>query len=118
MRARSATLDDVADRGGADGDAAFAVRRHWLGGIPLNGRLADASDDGGFHDFLLWEVPSYVYNAHIWRPPMPSNKSVQNTHISEQLRALHGALLDIVGIMNRPQRDEVLIREAGIPLDR
>jgi DNA-binding MarR family transcriptional regulator len=49
---------------------------------------------------------------------MPSNKSVQNTHISEQLRALHGALLDIVGIMNRPQRDEVLIREAGIPLDR
>ena len=49
---------------------------------------------------------------------MPSNKSVQNTHISEQLRALHGALLDIVGIMNRPQRDEGLVREAGIPLDR
>jgi DNA-binding MarR family transcriptional regulator len=50
--------------------------------------------------------------------PMPSSKRVQNTHISEQIRALHGALLDIVGIMNRPQRDEVLIREAGIPLDR
>jgi DNA-binding MarR family transcriptional regulator len=43
---------------------------------------------------------------------------VQTTHISEQLRALHGALLDIVGIMNQPQRDEVLIKEAGIPLDR
>ncbi|MGO8921260.1 MAG: MarR family winged helix-turn-helix transcriptional regulator [Stellaceae bacterium] len=35
-----------------------------------------------------------------------------------QLRHLHGALLDIVSIMNRPQRDEALIREAGIPLDR
>ncbi len=31
---------------------------------------------------------------------------------------MHGALLDIVSIMNRPQRDEVLIKEAGIPLDR
>ena len=49
---------------------------------------------------------------------MPSSKRVQNTHISEQLRALHGALLDIVGVMNEPQRDEVLIKEAGIPLDR
>ncbi len=49
---------------------------------------------------------------------MPSRKKVQNTHIGSQLRVLHGALLDIVGAMNRPQRDEVLIREAGIPLDR
>ena len=49
---------------------------------------------------------------------MASRKKVQNTHISDQLRRLHGALLDIVGVMNRPQRDEVLIKEAGIPLDR
>lgn len=49
---------------------------------------------------------------------MPSTKNVQNTHISYQLRQLHGALLDIVSVMNRPQRDEVLIKEAGIPLDR
>jgi DNA-binding MarR family transcriptional regulator len=49
---------------------------------------------------------------------MPSRKKVQTTHISDQLRQLHGALLDIVGIMNRPQRDEALIRQAGIPLDR
>lgn len=49
---------------------------------------------------------------------MPASKNVQNTHISEKLRELHGALLDIVAVMNRPQRDEVLIREAGIPLDR
>jgi len=47
-----------------------------------------------------------------------STKSVQNTHIGTQLRQLHGALLDIVGMMNRPQRDEVLIKAAGIPLDR
>jgi DNA-binding MarR family transcriptional regulator len=49
---------------------------------------------------------------------MTSRKKVQNTHISSQLRRLHGALLDIVSAMNRPQRDEALIREAGIPLDR
>ena len=49
---------------------------------------------------------------------MSSRKKVQNTHISDQLRHLHVALVDIVSVMNRPQRDEVLIREAGIPLDR
>lgn len=49
---------------------------------------------------------------------MPSRKKVQNTHIGDQLRQLHRALLDIVAVMNRPQRDEVLIKEAGIPLDR
>jgi DNA-binding MarR family transcriptional regulator len=49
---------------------------------------------------------------------MGSRKKVQNTHISSRLRALHGALLDIASVMNRPQRDEALIKEAGIPLDR
>jgi DNA-binding MarR family transcriptional regulator len=49
---------------------------------------------------------------------MSSRKKVQNTHIGSQLRQLHAALLDIVSVMNRPQRDEALIREAGIPLDR
>jgi DNA-binding MarR family transcriptional regulator len=49
---------------------------------------------------------------------MTSRKKVQNTHIGDQLRQLHGAVLDIVALMNRPQRDEALIREAGIPLDR
>lgn len=48
---------------------------------------------------------------------MPS-RSLQNTHIDASLRELHGAVLDIVGAMNRPQQDEVLIRAAGIPLDR
>jgi DNA-binding MarR family transcriptional regulator len=49
---------------------------------------------------------------------MPSRKKVQNTHIRDRLRELHGSLLDIVSAMNRPQRDEVLIQEAGIALDR
>jgi DNA-binding MarR family transcriptional regulator len=49
---------------------------------------------------------------------MPSTNNVQNTHISKQLRSLHRALLDIISVMNRPQRDEALIKEAGIPLDR
>lgn len=35
-----------------------------------------------------------------------------------QIRALHGALTDIVSAMNRPQSDEMMVREAGISLDR
>lgn len=49
---------------------------------------------------------------------MPSRKRVQDTHISEQIRALHGSLIDIVSVMNRPQRDERMVQEAGISLDR
>jgi DNA-binding MarR family transcriptional regulator len=49
---------------------------------------------------------------------MRSTKKVQNTHIGEMLRQLHGAVLDIVAVMNRPQRDQFLIQEAGIALDR
>jgi DNA-binding MarR family transcriptional regulator len=49
---------------------------------------------------------------------MASRKRVQSTHIGKQIRALHEALIDIVSIMNRPQRDEVMVREAGIALDR
>jgi DNA-binding MarR family transcriptional regulator len=49
---------------------------------------------------------------------MPPTKNVQNTHISEQIRTLHGALIDIVSVMNRPDRDEALIQAAGIRLDR
>jgi DNA-binding MarR family transcriptional regulator len=49
---------------------------------------------------------------------MPSTENVRNTRMTAQLRELHGAVLDIVGVMNRPQRDEVLIKAAGIPLDR
>lgn len=43
---------------------------------------------------------------------------MQNTHNTEVVRVLHAALLDIVSAMNRPQRDDVLLREAGARLDR
>ena len=35
-----------------------------------------------------------------------------------QVRELHEILLDLVGMLNEPQRDDVLIDEAGIALDR
>jgi DNA-binding MarR family transcriptional regulator len=47
-----------------------------------------------------------------------SRKKVQNTHIGKEIRALHEALIDIVSVMNRPQRDETMVRDAGIALDR
>jgi len=49
---------------------------------------------------------------------MTSKQNVQDTHISAQLHALHDSLISIVSAMNRPQRDEELIRQAGIRLDR
>lgn len=49
---------------------------------------------------------------------MPSRINMQTTLKSATLRALHDALIDIVSVMNRPQRDEAMVREAGIALDR
>lgn len=49
---------------------------------------------------------------------MTSKRNVQDTHISAQLPLLHDALISIVSTMNRPQRDEEMIRQAGIRLDR
>jgi DNA-binding MarR family transcriptional regulator len=45
-------------------------------------------------------------------------KSVQNTHFSAQFRSLHKSMLDIVTVMNRPQRDEHLLKAAGLSLER
>lgn len=49
---------------------------------------------------------------------MASRKDVHNTNIGAQIRDLHASLLDIVSVINRPQRDEVLIKEAAISLER
>jgi DNA-binding MarR family transcriptional regulator len=38
--------------------------------------------------------------------------------MSKEVRRLHHALIDLIGMMNRPQRDIALIHEAGISLDR
>lgn len=45
-------------------------------------------------------------------------KRVQNTHNNSTFDDLHNALLTIVGTFNRPQRDELLIKESNIQLDR
>ncbi|MFU2317020.1 MarR family winged helix-turn-helix transcriptional regulator [Rahnella sp. PCH160] len=45
-------------------------------------------------------------------------KKVQNTHKSTDFDDLHDALLAIVGAFNRPQRDEIMIEDSGITLDR
>jgi DNA-binding MarR family transcriptional regulator len=52
------------------------------------------------------------------RRAVSSRGKVQNTHMSANIRALHGAILDIMAVMNRPQRDDLLLSEAGISLDR
>ena len=49
---------------------------------------------------------------------MSSRNNVQNTHMSNQIRKLHDAMIDITSVMNRPQRDEDMVRDAGIALDR
>jgi DNA-binding MarR family transcriptional regulator len=40
------------------------------------------------------------------------------TAMSKEIVQLHNTLIDLVGFMNRPQRDTALIQEAGISLDR
>lgn len=49
---------------------------------------------------------------------MTSHNNVQDTHISKRLPMLHDALISIVSAMNSPHRDEGMIRQAGIRLDR
>jgi DNA-binding MarR family transcriptional regulator len=49
---------------------------------------------------------------------MPSRDKLQNTHMRGLMRQLHGAMIDLVGVLNRPQGDTILLREAGLALDR
>jgi DNA-binding MarR family transcriptional regulator len=59
-----------------------------------------------------------VYYTHIIEARMASRKKVHNTHIVEDARKIYGAVVDLVGLMNRPLRDARMIEEAGISLDR
>jgi DNA-binding MarR family transcriptional regulator len=43
---------------------------------------------------------------------------VHNAHISAALPELHRSLIDIVGVMNRPDRDEGMLQMAGLSLER
>jgi DNA-binding MarR family transcriptional regulator len=38
--------------------------------------------------------------------------------MNKEIRQLHHTLVDLVGLMNRPQRDTALLQEAGVSLDR
>lgn len=38
--------------------------------------------------------------------------------MNKEVRQLHHTLVDLVGLMNRPQRDSALLQEAGVSLDR
>src|SRR4051812_22015637 len=49
---------------------------------------------------------------------MPGKKKVRSTHISTQLKVLHGSLLSIISTFNRPRNDERMLEEAGVRLDR
>jgi DNA-binding MarR family transcriptional regulator len=43
---------------------------------------------------------------------------VRNPQTKKDVRALHGAMVDLFTLMSRPQRDDTLLREAGVSLDR
>ncbi|HBP32040.1 MarR family winged helix-turn-helix transcriptional regulator [Advenella sp. FME57] len=49
---------------------------------------------------------------------MSFRKNVQDTHISEQMKSVHGSLISILSVLNRPRNDEKMIEQAGIRLDR
>jgi DNA-binding MarR family transcriptional regulator len=50
---------------------------------------------------------------------MASKKRVQAAHISSRdFNDLHRSMLDIIGVLNRPQPDEHMIRAAGITLEQ
>jgi DNA-binding MarR family transcriptional regulator len=38
--------------------------------------------------------------------------------MNKEIRQLHHTLVDLVGLMNSPQRDSALLQEAGVSLDR
>lgn len=38
--------------------------------------------------------------------------------MNKEVRQLHHTLVDLIGLMNRPQRDSALLQEAGVSLDR
>ena len=41
-----------------------------------------------------------------------------NARTRQELKTLHGAVVDLVAMMNEPQRDDTLLNEAGVSLDR
>jgi DNA-binding MarR family transcriptional regulator len=42
----------------------------------------------------------------------------RETGMKAHIRAFHAAVIDLMALMNRPERDDVLLNEAGVALDR
>lgn len=58
-------------------------------------------------------------DMHIMGIEHPSARTnVDDAPLSARLSELHRATLDIVGVMNGPQRDRVILDEAGVALDQ
>jgi DNA-binding MarR family transcriptional regulator len=91
-----------------DVDANFPIPGHRLFEISIDRRLARFQYDCRFH----FDVPIYVHYTHTF-----DMLSIGHT-VSKEISQLHNTLIDLVGFMNRPQRDTALIQEAGISLDR
>lgn len=47
-----------------------------------------------------------------------STENVQDAHITASLPGLHRSLIEIVGAMNRPERDAAVLEMAGLTLER
>jgi DNA-binding MarR family transcriptional regulator len=45
-------------------------------------------------------------------------KNVHDARMSAALTDIHLAMMDLAGFLNRPQADDMLLREAGVSLDR
>jgi DNA-binding MarR family transcriptional regulator len=41
-----------------------------------------------------------------------------SAHMRKDAKTLHGAMVDLYTLMSEPQRDDTLLREAGVSLDR
>ncbi|POF34229.1 DNA-binding MarR family transcriptional regulator [Roseibium marinum] len=49
---------------------------------------------------------------------MPNEKSVQDARSFDDMVGIHAALVEIIAVMNRPQRDDEILARAGVRLDR
>lgn len=58
-----------------------------------------------------------MYIARIPQEAAPVPKKAAKPPIDLEIQMLHGALIDLVGVINRPQGDAAMVEEAGISLD-
>lgn len=47
-----------------------------------------------------------------------STKKVHDAHIRKSLPGLHRSLIDLLSVMNRPERDAAMLERAGLTLER